>query len=792
MKLTVKLVALLLAVVAVLSSLIVWLSCSLMNDNSIKKGDWLVLLCDKFGMDTYMEDEPYTNTVEEDSDYFPYVQIAYEWGIINDKEIDPDDKVTKGYVAETLVKCVGLEDVSGMSEEEITEFAVENKYVDYEYKNSSDRGKKVTPEEAEDCLEAAFIKWTDREYEVVEEYDYVENVVDLSESTVLEEAIEQNQVAVDEVNQTVTLPAEAVTELAKGEVFVLPAVEEGDTVTAYKAEDIVIEDGVAYIRTSAPALEDVVENMDVSGSFEPDLDEIEFVDGAGNVIPVDGTEQTSAAAGGVSYLGGLGAGYNTTAAASRSFSFEVNGLSISGKIKKNSVSVTLKGETELGKKSGAKASVEKSYELKDVGIDYDWKIEWFKLKSAYVKLNYTTVDTTKGELSWDKTGSLFADQRGNYATNENGVKYWKDWYNKSLKLKADEAGKKTITICSFTLVNGWAARVDLDVKLKVSVSGSIELVVETRNTNGLEYTGSGLRYIKEQKRDIDLNVKGKAEFTVYLGLTLKALGCNLIGAGAEAGIGIEATVTAHMLDSSNKLVAEVSSGGNAEMIDDVLTSEKGLALTVDGESTGELHFDVCLDIKTYGILKIGIDSDCEIYSLLKKLNVKVSLEKEILGSDNAQIKAWCKHMENWQWVGECTRTYDKWEAQKVKDDEEAAVTDGGSSAGDSDSSGDNNVIDSGNDEFLDIDTYYLNLLVGGTDKISVTQLPSGYKKDAVQFTSGDPSVVTVDSSGKITAVGEGIAVIEVTIPGTDYMVTCSVVVSAVNSDKFTGIQSSGV
>lgn len=794
MKHTRKIVALLMAVVAILSSLLIWFSCSLMQEDKFTKGEWLASLCDYFGMYGYNQEEPYANTVDKESEYFPYVQMAFEWGMINDKEIDPDDEMTKGFLATTLVRCVGLADTEGMSDEEVAAFAAANDYISYSYEDEGDFDDEVTPAEADRSLALAYNIWTDRTLETAENYEVAENVVDLSDGE-LTEAVAQGQVVIDPVNSTVEMPAEAATGLAEGSVFILPATDENETASAFKVGAIVVEDGKAYIQTVEPEMEEVLSNLELSGDIESaDLDEIEFVDGMGNVIPVDDTAQTASnASGNIGFLGGLNTGAQTAATGlERSFTFAVEGLSISGKIKGKSVSITVKGEMDVGKKnSGAKASVSRSYEIKDIGLEYDWDVKWkwFKptIKSAYAKVKYTTVETTTGEFSWDKTGSFFADQRGNYATNENGFKYWKEWYNKSLKLKADETGKKTITICSFPLASGAVARIDLDIKLKISVSGSVELVVETNHSNGVEYKNGGLRYIQSKGKNVDLKLKGKLELTGYIGFTLKALKMNLVGAGVEAGVGFEAEVTAHMLDSHNKLVAEVSGGGNAEVVNDVLKNEQGLSLDIDNQSTGDLHFDVCLDVKAYWILKIGLDSDCKIYSILKGLGVKVNLEYVIHGSSNDKSVIWQKHMEEWQWVPTCTREYADWEAANVTTEAENTddqVTDGSGSE-----SNDGPSLESSNDEFLDIDTYFVNILVGNSEKISISQLPKGYKASDVKFSSNNTAVATVDANGKVTGVGDGIAEIEVSIPGTEFKVTCTVVVSEVGGGSFTGIKS---
>ena len=78
-----------------------------------------------------------------------------------------------------------------------------------------------------------------------------------------------------------------------------------------------------------------------------------------------------------------------------------------------------------------------------------------------------------------------------------------------------------------------------------------------------------------------------------------------------------------------------------------------------------------------------------------------------------------------------------------------------------------------------VDKSDIDLVVGETDKITVTVTPENATDKSVTYTSSDDTVAIVDENGKITAVGEGEAVITVTSkddPAKKYTISVTVIV----------------
>ena len=772
-----RIIAFILTIIS-LFNVIAFLSGCSSKESSITKGEVLALINEGFGMDYYSDSEPYTKTVKKDDKYFADVQIAFEWDVINDVDININDKATKGFLAEALVKCVGLINIDEMSSDEITEYAVNNNYVSFNYRGRTDNIRYVTANEVEESIALSIERWTNRKIENKEEISVGDDVINLADGD-----ISSKDFFVDKTNNTIILPKQVVTQLKEGDSFVVPANNSDKTAAAYKAERIEFENGYAIVHTNVADVENTIEELQFSGSATPNLSSVPITDGVGNVVnsgQIDSMAYSNSIEPAITNLAYSNNDYQIIPCSSAKIGFKVDGIDVSGSVSDDSVSFAIKGDIVTNSKKGTKVTVNKSYEVKNISLDYDWDIEWFKIKYAYAKLNYTTVDTTGVSFSWSKEGAGFADQRGNHGKDENGVSWWKPSFNDCLtsdvRSAAAAKGAKTITICSFPIVNGGIGRIDLDIKAKISITGSVELVVTTRNANGIEYKNGNIRYIKEKSTDTDLNIKAKIEGTLYIGVSIKALGMNLLGVGLEAGLGVEFKTTAHLVNSDNVEMESVSLSGNGEYVEAAVSSLQNVTYSEDGK-TLTVHVDLCGDITTYFILRFKFDDDCALADLLNGKKTKsggvINLEIEIFGKSNASIKELCTHIEDWKFIDKCTRKYDGIADEDANEDESEALSETSSNT------------DDGNK--IDLDTYYLNLLVGNTEKLSVTQLPNGYGIDKVVYTSSNPDVATVDNTGKITAIKEGTTEIVVSIPNTAFKMSCSVTVNSSAENQFQGI-----
>ena len=121
----------------------------------------------------------------------------------------------------------------------------------------------------------------------------------------------------------------------------------------------------------------------------------------------------------------------------------------------------------------------------------------------------------------------------------------------------------------------------------------------------------------------------------------------------------------------------------------------------------------------------------------------------------------CVHVEDGNIVPECTRKY------KANDDESSSTE-----STDSSSSNNNSV-----GETIDIDTYFINLLVNETGSIKVIKLPSGYSTSDVVYSSNPSGILSVDQSGNIKAISPGQTEITVATKDGKHHIKCAIVVN---------------
>ena len=75
-----------------------------------------------------------------------------------------------------------------------------------------------------------------------------------------------------------------------------------------------------------------------------------------------------------------------------------------------------------------------------------------------------------------------------------------------------------------------------------------------------------------------------------------------------------------------------------------------------------------------------------------------------------------------------------------------------------------------------ISSFYVSLDAGQNDTLGITEIPEGYSQNRIKYESSDPSKVTVDSNGKISAVSSGSAVIKVSTEDDKFAQYCVVTV----------------
>lgn len=772
MKWVKKIVSILL-VITVLGATLTINGCSKYSSSSIQFGEWIKMIDETFGMEMYQDKTPHIKGISEDNVYFEYIQIASEWEVIDDSmNIDTGESLLWEDAIETLVNAGGFMSNDATKEEKInygiTTFDKSIRKYALQWE--------IPLEQAEKLLDIAYKTFADKKYLVtVEKVKYSDDIVDLTDS---------NNCVKDYVisSNAIKIPASQAKEITEGKIFVLPPNNKVMGVNAYKAVSVKTEGENTIIQVSNEdiEIEDIAENLEIKSTFVPTAENTVIYDGNGKLISY-GSEIVSTDLSKenytpkVSYLGDLNGAYDTNSTASGNVSteFNIDGWKVKLKYNLNG-EFNLTGSVEkILKESSTKdsnASFGAELSLDKFEITNDVEIEWFKLKHAELKVDYETKLSFTGKYSNKKEGNFgpYNNGNGKYLTN----------VKKAFLKDHNAQGAHTVKICSLTVYGTPLARVCLDVNLKISFEGSISIVVTEHGSKGFEYKNGNLRNIKVSDKDVDVTIKAKIEGTLGIGPALYVIGLKkkIVGFQVAVGIGVEVSITMHLVDSMNHLLETASGDGmNLEMCDSFINAtievsqdiirdialSQGATYEVE-KSNNQAHFDCCFDVSAYFILRLEFTDESLLGDLI---GGKIKTSIEIFGSKNGKFLN--LHMEKLDWSqlsnikfgtaaneSQCTKKFTPFE-EDDKEDAESTTT---------------------NENFA-VDSYSMDLVVGDSEKVNITNLPSKYKRDDVSFVSEDKSVAIVETDGTVKAVSEGTTTIRVVTKDGKYKYDCLVMVT---------------
>lgn len=749
MKFFKKIVSLLLVTTIVVTTCVGFSSCSRTEEavGKMTVSEYLVTLVDEFGM--YIGNEELT--------YDEALKVAKQWGVI-DTDIAADKTVINGFVLVTLVKTVGFYDVSSLTDEEIADYAKDNGYNSFSYKGKKDFNKCPNKNEVIESIENAKEIWANPNFEKASNIEFNDDVVDLTNASVVSDKttelkrVDNGRIdgsSSESSNEDSSIEnasfkrnkvvLDGNIDIKEGQTYVSPTMGESGTYEMYVAEKVEHKDGYTYITNSDEKV-DIEETLkEASGSDSgtvTDLTSMPITDGDGNIHYPTTATNTSVYEDAVV----IPMSYNSDSSiqiepmkANASTEFTVkfgDELSATVTVKESSFKCKISGEIakkeSSSKNSKASLKVDKSFEVKDISYNYDYNI--FK-KNAYLSVSATQVETT-GISVKAETGKPI----------KVGEKDIKD---------LPEAANVVIskTLAKVPIVSNGVVSVCLLVKAKVSLSGSVELVVTTQSTYGAELKNGNLRLIKNVKRDKDVTINAKVEVTAYVGPALYVGTKNVFSFGFEGGIGASYKLTLHVVDAEKQL--------------ELFYQDCDLNVSGNLDLQAGLKCDICQDINVYWILKFSVDDECLLISLLNKIGVsKISTSVEIFGKDNSSFIK--KHIEDGKDVGKCTRKYIGKEGTT-----EAEVE---------------NYADS-----IELENFSLTTYEGKSVTVGVTAVPNGYKSSELIYESSDNSIATVSSKGVVKGIKSGTVIITVYTKDKKYSSSIAVTVMTKlalnNSDK---------
>ncbi len=397
-------------------------------------------------------------------------------------EIVDDDTypeyLTYGYLALTINRLILSDDLSIKS-------LKENGFI----KRVKKEDEQVSEQIALEVIEKAVSLINDREIENKQEFEYQEEIQQIS---------------------NYTLDGDY---LISEEKFVLGDVIYLESDDIYKV--VIGVSGNTYTLRDA-SLEEVFSSFDIEGSDDVDFSkaiDVTEIEDSGSVYANNSRELL---------------------ASSATKRFTNNGYNISYKLAK----------------SGINARISKNIDglnfffditVSNVKPSYVFNYEEQGVKTTYFKVDYKTVEEIG--VSIGRYKNYYLDLKNADASS------FMNLTSSIIKPKADEA-EATIRICQIKVPLSGVPTLYLNVELlaKFYVSGKVEIVISNDSSKGFETRNGKLRLINDNDRDANLKIGGSTSSAVGLNFNIEAVNKYLMDIEGDLGIKAKVGTTVHLYD----------------------------------------------------------------------------------------------------------------------------------------------------------------------------------------------------------------------------------------------------
>lgn len=741
-----------LLLIALIGNMLPLSGCGKSDGDAVTRGEWVSMLAQTFGMDSYGESEPYYADVTAASDIFAYVQSSAEWDVLSvfyEEQLGIDEKVTAEEVASTAAIAAGYK----ISDDEFNEdgkydtegsvaFALQHNIVPGDKKLS----KNMSLEECEVALENARDAYLNAPMEEKLHVVKNEDLVDLSDVDAAPIG-NGSQVALAgdvEMDATGNLQANietatGVVTLGAGDVFISEPTPEAPAGVAYKVVFVEEFNGEVLVTTEAPELTDIYEELDIQTTVEADPSAIiwepgvlDTQSGAQSVSSSDGTYQ-------IALMAAPSAEPKVTFLDSKTYS---TGFSKSFEFGKGEFEKTWTNQNSSALGAGEEAQ---AFGKSNFVYDKMPGVEDFAGKTESWTENLQVENKFSG--GYKITGTIDI----NAITVKTSIDYKKAFgvpygvKSASVQVTSDISStltfegnlKEELKIATIPIpIAATGLSVSVDLYLYADASGSLVITAKLGNSAKVEYAKEKLKHAADSTAEATVDAAIEVNFGADLCATLNALGIiKVIDAGARAGG--ELTAGAHV-------------GGMCRV-----SEEDGVVKTTY-QQTMNLEADLYAPV-------VSIYAGGE-GTLMSKLGL--SKEWDVMTKENG-----AKHFKlvDYEWVF--------WE-ETVISDSEGNVTDSESvTAGEIDGVG------SSDENRLNLKTYVLTL-TGESVRIEL-DLAAGETAPDVVWTSDDPGIASVDQTGLVSPVSSGNTIITATLLSDPTVyVKCAVYVEEIGENNW--------
>ncbi|MEE8807070.1 MAG: Ig-like domain-containing protein [Lactimicrobium sp.] len=659
-------------------------------------GEWMNEAAQRAGLSKEVTETPYFANVTADSPYFVPVQSAVDFGILETQyAIDPEAELSRQWAAYTMVNLLGasLTDASQLKDVSTSPFASHCETAVQLGLMQADGQQRFFPERVMSKEEALHLL-----------DDVVKQINDPSIATKEKAVISQDAdivriqpLSFDESKGIILL--EPKDDISAGSL--VSWMDEDGREYVYEVNDL-SEDGSKSVLHVVPAdLSSYSDELQLEGEDTIDFSKAEILED-----PDDDTASIQDP-----FL-------SPASIHKLQRQKTINGYTVVW-------SATSSGITaSVSKNLGAGSEASARLRLNGIKVKYKWYSRKDDVNNAFFRLSAHSEESLQVKAGSYKT--LYGDFSALKA------KDFPDTLAGFLKEKKEMA-ETEIPICTIRVpVNGSSTvTVKARLFLRLFTSGKVQLTLSQDHVMGMEARNGSVRVIRDFDHDQNALIKADAGLTGNLRFSLDFLKQQLMDIGMEAGAKAAVSATMHLFDEEGEMTS-VPSVFDADVTDEL--------------AQGNPDVLVCTDINAYWLLKLHLNSSS---SLLGRLGFGKDLS--ILDGDNASIfPHGAKHMENWQFVDECTRTS---RHKAIKSEEKIAVR-----------------------QRIQLSSYARTVGAGQSVSIEITGLPQGYSRKDLVYTCADTAIVSVSSDGTVTGIQPGSTEITIATKDGKYSVKLSVLV----------------
>lgn len=519
------------------------------NEDYLTRAEWITMLAENFGLTTYEQEEPYYTDIPETHEVYAYVQACYEWGILRESEtFRPEQVATREFVAETAMLTTMLDydkSFANMSAAELLQYAFNEGIV-----LSTIGSDKMTGDECAVVVERITAYYLSLKHEDYVNVKLKENVIDFTSATNPVTAVSKvspsSEFVIEE--DTVYLPLEIGQDISVGTVFIIPGDAYG---VAKKAVSVDIVDGQVVIKTTAPEVEEVFEELEFHHTATPSFEDITPLQD-GISLELQSTIKPTSSSSEKKRIGGMSSVEPIASGSKKD--------PISFDVKVNLTNGTLTPSVAFTEYFSAEASQQyKNFFGNELPEEAGTILKQTNTVLKYDKDNkLTAIKQEKWDFGYEITGTLGISNMYIEVLYADGGKKFSGEVNFDAECSLTYKGKIEGEVPVFKTVLPIVPGVCCEVNVYIYVDVNGELSVGAKLSHCSRVTYENKKYKTAQKTGFEAEVAAAIEIEAGIKgeLVPMALGIELVDISAKAGAGAEISAKVNSSDTDAMICIE--------------------------------------------------------------------------------------------------------------------------------------------------------------------------------------------------------------------------------------------